>query len=320
MLLLALVLLSEPIVLKAARMFDSRKGVIVQPGLVVTEGEKIAQVGGAAPVGAQVIDLGDATLLPGLIDAHTHLTFEAGADWYHDEMDVLLRWPAEQAQYTAEYARRTLNAGFTAVRDLGSFDYEDLGLHHAIESGAVQGPRMVFAINPIGSRGGHADFDPFPPDRVPPLGVQRGICNGADECRAAVRWQIKYGATVIKFMASGGVLSLGDPVDNPQLTQAEMDAIVQEAHAWGRKAAAHCHGDAAAKVAIKAGVDSIEHGTFLKPDTLAEMKKRGTYLMPGPINPREPDEARIAKFPPAIQEKIRRANAAQPEMIRNALK
>src|SRR5207244_6090673 len=105
-----------------------------------------------------------------------------------------------------------------------SFDYEDLGLHNAIESGAVQGPRMIFAISAIGSRGGHADFDPFPPDRVPPFGVGSGICNGADECRAAVRWQIKYGATVIKFMASGGVLSLGDPVDNPQLTQAEMDA------------------------------------------------------------------------------------------------
>src|SRR5713226_4717122 len=126
MLLLALVLLSQPIALKAARMFDARKGTIVQPGLVVTEGEKIAQVGGEAPPGAQVIDLGDATLLPGLIDAHTHLSFEAGANWYRDEMDGLLRWPAEQAQYAAEYARRTLQAGFTAVRDLGSGDYVDL--------------------------------------------------------------------------------------------------------------------------------------------------------------------------------------------------
>src|SRR5207244_7710537 len=201
-----------------------------------------------------------------------------------------------------------------------SFDYEDLGLHNAIESGAVQGPRMVFAINPIGSRGGHADFDPFPPDRVPPLGVQRGICNGAAECRAAVRWQIKYGATVIKFMASGGVLSLSDPVDNPQLTQAEMDAIVQEAHAWGRKAAAHCHGDAAAKLAIRAGVDSIEHGTFLKPETLLEMKKRGVYLMPGPIF----DPAGLApdfekRYPPPIVAKMRAAAKAWPEMIRNAL-
>ena len=321
MFLLALVLLSQPVVLKAARLFDAHKGALVQPGLLVVEGERITQVGGAAPAGAQVIDLGDATLLPGLIDAHTHITFESGASWYRDELDLLLRWPAEQAQYAGEYARRTLESGFTAIRDLGSAEFEDLGLHNAIESGAVPGPRMIFAVNAIGARGGHADFDPFPPDRVPPAGVERGICNGADECRAAVRWQIKYGASVIKFMASGGVMSLSDPVDNPQLTQAEMDAIVQEAHAWGRKAAAHCHGDAAAKLAIRAGVDSIEHGTFLKADTLREMKKRGTFLMPGPVDPpRPPTDAELKKFPPAIREKMLRAWNAQPEMIRNAVK
>lgn len=321
MFLLALVLLSQPVALKAARLFDARKGAVVRPGLLVVEGDRITQVGGEAPASAQVIDLGDATLLPGLVDAHTHVTFESGQSWYRDEMDGLLRWPAEQAQYAAEYARRTLDSGFTAIRDLGSADFVDLGLHHAIESGAVPGPRMIFALNAIGARGGHADSDPFPPDRVPTQGLERGICNGADQCRAAVRWQIKYGATVIKFMASGGVLSLSDPVDNPQLTQGEMDAIVEEAHAWGRKAAAHCHGDAAARLAIKAGVDSIEHGTFLTADTLREMKKRGTWLMPGPIDPnRPPTDVEVKKYPPAIQEKLRRAWAAHPEMLRNAVK
>src|SRR5262249_47879239 len=155
-----------------------------------------------------------------------------------------LRWPAEQAQYAGEYARRTLDAGFTTVRDLGSADYLDLGLRNAIDAGAIPGPRMLTAIHAVGARGGHADIDPFPADRIATWGVQQGICNGPDECRAAVRWQIKYGANVIKFMASGGVMSLADPVDNPQLTLEEMKAIVEEAHAWGRKAAAHCHGDA----------------------------------------------------------------------------
>lgn len=321
MFLLAAILLANPVALHAARMFDARKGAVVQPGLVVVDGERIVQVGGPVPGGAQAIDLGDATLLPGLMDAHTHLTFESGPSWYRDTMDGLLRWPAEQAQYAAEYARRTVEAGFTAARDLGSSDFLDVGLRNAIDKGAVAGPRMVIAVNAIGSRGGHADLDPFPPEVVPTWGIEHGICNGPDECRAAVRWQIKYGAGVIKFMASGGVLSLGDPVDNPQLTQEEMNAIVQEAHAWGRKAAAHCHGDAPAKMAVQAGVDSIEHGTFLKPDTLLLMKRKGVFLMPGPIqDPKGPPPGIEKKFPPAIVAKSMAAQKAWPEMIRSAQK
>ena len=320
-LLLSSAAFAEPVALKAARLFDSRAGKLISPGLVVTDGERIVQVGGAPPAGAQIIDLGDATLLPGLLDAHTHVTFESSGSWYRDTMDTTLRFPAEQAQYAAEYARRTLDAGFTGIRDLGSSEYVDVGLMKAIESGDVPGPRMISAIHAVGGTGGHADLDAFPPDRVPPLGVKEGICNGADECRAAVRWQLKYGAKVIKFMPSGGVLSLGDPVDAPELSQAEMNAIVEEAHFWGLKAAAHCHGDTAAKMALQAGVDSIEHGTFLKPDTLALMKKKGAFLMPGPVNPLTPIPPEvIAKFPPAIQAKMRAASKAQPEMIRSALK
>ena len=321
MFLLVALLVASPVAVKAARLFDATAGRIVQPGLVVVDGDRIAQVGGLAPPSAQVIDLGDATLLPGLIDAHTHLTAEAGPSWYGDTMEGILRWPTEQAQYAAEYARRTLDAGFTTVRDLGAWEFLDLGLRNAIQGGAVPGPRMIIALNAIGSRGGHADLDPFPPHRVPPLGIERGICNGPEECRAAVRWQIKYGANVIKFVPSGGVLSLSDPVDNPQLTQAEMDAIVQEAHAWGRKAAGHCHGDAAAKRAIQAGVDSIEHGTFLKADTLALMQRKNVFLVPGPIHdPAGPSPDIGKKFPPAIVEKMLASGKAWPEMIRNAQK
>src|SRR5438128_112647 len=279
MVLLAVLLLAQPTAVRATRMFDARRGVIVQPGLVVVEGERIVQAGGTAPSGARTIDLGDATLLPGLMDAHTHLTFESGPSWYRDSLDLVLRWPAEQAQYAAEYARRTVESGFTAVRDLGAGDFIDVGLKKAIDAGAVVGPRMITAVHAVGSRGGHADIDPYPPDRVPPLGIREGICDGAEACRSAVRWQVKYGAGVIKLVASGGVLSLADPVDNVQLSQAELDAIVDEAHRWGRKAAAHCHGDAAAKMLVRAGVDSIEHGTFLKPDTLQEMKERSVVLI-----------------------------------------
>src|SRR6266581_3928290 len=188
MVLLALLLLAQPTAVRATRMFDARRGAIVQPGLVVVDGERIVQVGGAAPAGARTIDLGDATLLPGLMDAHTHLSFEGGASWYRDALDLVLRWPAEQAQYAAEYARRTVESGFTAVRDLGSGDFIDVGLKKAIDAGAVPGPRMVTAVHAVGSRGGHADLDPYPPDAVPPLGIREGICDGAEACRSAVRW------------------------------------------------------------------------------------------------------------------------------------
>jgi imidazolonepropionase-like amidohydrolase len=320
MVLLALFLLAQPTAIRAARLFDARKGAIVQPGLVVVDGERIVQVGGAAPAGAKTIDVGDATLLPGLIDAHTHLSFESGASWYRDSMDLILRWPTEQAQYAAEYARRTVESGFTTVRDLGSGDFVDIGLKKAIDAGAVPGPRMITSVHAVGSRGGHADLDPYPPDRIPPLGIREGICDGAEACRSAVRWQVKYGAGVIKLVASGGVLSLADPVDNVQLSQAELDAIIDEAHRWGRKAAAHCHGDAAAKMLVRAGVDSIEHGSFLKPETLAEMKRRGVVYVPTLMAVENVERrAREKKLPPVVAEKALQAAASLANTFRTAV-
>jgi imidazolonepropionase-like amidohydrolase len=310
-----------PIVLRAAHLFDSVSGKLVDHGVVVVSGTRIQAVGSDAkiPEGAKVIDLGDATLLPGLIDAHVHLSMESSPNWYHDWYDGIMRFPAEQALYGAHYAKATLEAGITTVRDVGSNDYISLGLRNAIKAGVIPGPRMLVSNYAIGSTGGHADQDPVPAQRIAVAGPLQGVCNGPAECRAAVRYQIKYGADVIKFMPSGGVLSLSDPVDAPELSQEEMNAIVSEAHAWGRKVAAHCHGDTAAKMAIAAGVDSIEHGSFLKDDTLQEMKKKHVYLVAtlfaGAWVGEHADE-----FPPAIAVKARAAAAQAQTMFQHAAK
>src|SRR6266849_4883352 len=273
----------RPIVLKAARLFDGSSETLVRNAVIVVNGNRITAAGSnlAVPADAEVIDLGDATLLPGFIDSHVHITAEAGDNWYLDFFQSVMRHPAEQSFYAAMYARRTLDAGFTTVRNVGARDYVDIGLRNAINSGIAIGPRILTAVYALSATGGHGDGDPIPPARgVPQEGPLQGVCNGPSECRAAVRFQIKYGADLIKFMPSGGVLSLSDPVDAPELSQDEMHAIVEEAHHWGRKVAAHCHGDIAAKMAIAAGVDSIEHGSFLKPDTLALMHDKGVYLVP----------------------------------------
>jgi imidazolonepropionase-like amidohydrolase len=310
-----------PIVLKAARLFDSVSGKLVEHGVVVVSGQKIEAVGSDAkiPANAEVIDLGDATLLPGFIDAHVHLSDESSPDWYHDFYSGIMRFPAEQALYGAHYAKLTLEAGITTVRDLGSEDYIALGLRNAIAAGMIPGPRMLVSNYAIGSTGGHADQDPYPPQRIAVAGPIKGVCNGPDQCREAVRYQIKYGADVIKFMPSGGVLSLSDPVDNAQLTQEEMNAIVSEAHNWGRKVAAHCHGDKAAKMAIAAGVDSIEHGSFLQDDTLLEMKKKHVYLV-ATLSAGDWVGSHLDTVPPAIAVKAKAVAAQMQQMFQHAVK
>lgn len=312
---------ARPIVLKAAHIFDSVSGKLEEPGLVVVSDDKIQAVGSNAkiPNAARVIDLGDATLMPGFIDAHVHLSGEMTENWYEDFYHNLMRFPAEQALYGARYAKTTLEAGVTTVRDVGSSDYISLGLRNAIKAGIIPGPRMLIANYPIGSTGGHADSDPVPTQRIAASGPIEGVGNGPDQCRAAVRYQLKYGADVIKFMPSGGVLSLSDPVDTPELTQEEMNAIVSEAHAWKRKVAAHCHGDLAAKMAIAAGVDSIEHGTFIKDDTLQEMKDKHVYLVPTLLVGVWVGE-KAPTFPPVIAAKARAASAQIQTMFQHAAK
>ncbi len=312
------------VVLHAARYFDGKSDDVVAGGVsVVVENGLIVEVAKGlatkAPADAETLDLGDVTILPGFIDAHTHVTGESSDNYYRDQLELLLRFPAEQELYAVSYAKKLLDAGFTTIRDLGSEDELDVGLRNGIAKHLVPGPRILCAVHGIGATGGHADSEPFPVERVKPSGVLEGICNGADECRAAVRAQVKYGADVIKVMASGGVLSLADAVDSPQLTQAELDAIVDEAHRLGKRVATHCHGDAAAKAAIAAGVDSIEHGSFLKPDTLALMKAKHIVLIPT-LLAGEYTGGKLDKFPPAIQLKAKAALDARSQMFKDALR
>jgi len=271
-------------VLKAARLFDGKSSSLTTPGVVVVADGKIVVAGSSAsaPAGADVIDLGDATLLPGFIDAHTHVTMMNSDDWKQRELDRLQKPIAEQALDATVNAKITLMAGITTVRDVGSRAYIDVGLRNAIRNGKVPGPRMLVSVHAIGATGGHCDdSDGYRSGLFGhETGPAEGVINGADQARYAVRLAHKYGADVIKTCASGGVLSPTDDVDTPQLTQDELNAIVDEAHSLRRKVATHAHGAEAAKRAIRAGVDSIEHGTFLDDEALEMMKQRGTYLVP----------------------------------------
>src|SRR3984885_14556857 len=273
-------------VIKAAHLFDGKSDQLVSPGVVVVENGIIVASGSRAnePAGAGVTELGAATLLPGLMDAHTHMTSEATGDWKKDELDNFKKPIPQMAIEATTYARHTLMAGFTTVRDLGSSDLLDIGLRNAINEGAVPGPRMLVSVHAISARGGHCDGTAgYRPGVLEEPGPEDGVADGPDQVRAAVRFNTKHGADVIKVCASGGVLSLADKVDSPQLTQAELDALVSEAHALGRKAAAHAHGNEAIMRAVKAGIDSIEHGTFASDQALALMKQKGTYLVPTPV-------------------------------------
>jgi imidazolonepropionase-like amidohydrolase len=311
----------QAIVLKAAHLFDGRNGKLESPGVVVIQGKTILGVGASAkvPANARIVELGDATLLPGYIDAHTHIASDYNENWAQGFYEGMLRFPVEQSFHAARNARVTLEAGVTTVREVGAADFIDVGLRNAINEGLVEGPRMLVAAHALGSTGGHCDSSPFPPDRVKPASPLEGVCNGPEECRLAVREQMKYGADLIKICASGGVLSESDPVDVPQLTPAELKAIIGEAHTWGRKVAAHSHGDLAAQQAVEAGIDSIEHGSFLKPATLRLMKQRGVYLVPTRMT-QEWVVEKADTYPPKIAGKARAAGKAHGEMFANALK
>lgn len=318
----------QTIVLKAARMFDGKSSALVTNATVVVQGDKIVDVGSnlTAPQEAQVIDLGDVTLSPGFMDAHTHLTLNYWGNFNTRRLAELDQNVSEHAIRATTYARATVEAGFTTVRDLGSRfvaspERVDVALRNSINKGVIVGPRMLVATKGIGATGGH--FDPTSGFRDMLFGRQPdpydGIADGPDEIRKAVRNEVKNGADVIKAAVSGGVLSLADEVDTPQLTPAEMAALVDESHRLRKKVAVHCHGDLAAKDAINAGVDSIEHGSFMKPETLTLMKSKGTFLVPT-LMATEWIMGKLNDYPAALQAKAKAAAAARSDMFRNAVK
>jgi imidazolonepropionase-like amidohydrolase len=316
------------IALKAARLFDGKSKTLVANGVVIVQGDKIVDVGANLPTpnGAKVIDLGDATLSPGFMDAHTHVTLDFTGNFNEKRLKELQTSVSEMAFMAIPYARATLEAGFTTVRDLGSRfagspEFVDVAMRNAINKGIFPGPHMLVATKGIGATGGHFDSSGGYRDKL--FGHEpdetEGIADGPDAIRKAVRFEVKNGANVIKAAVSGGVLSLSDEVDTPQFTPAEMVALVDESHRLRKKVAVHCHGDQAAREAIEAGVDSIEHGSFLKPETLQLMKTKGTYLVPT-LMATEYIMGKIDSYPPALQAKARAAGAARSDMFRNAIK
>ncbi len=310
---------SARIALKAARVIAPHSGTVLADQIIVVAGEKITALGPAADLLPQLgadtmlLDLGAATVLPGLIDCHTHLVSQP-EDYYGDRFR---KSPIDFAVTAHVYALRTLEAGFTAVRNLGAAEYIDLALRRAIDAGKIPGPRMACAAITLSSTGGHGDLNGFSPylkfDKI------SGIADGVEGVRKRVRENVKYGADWIKINASAGVLSEEESVGAPQYSFEEMKAVVAEAAMWHRKVAAHAHGTEAIKRAVRAGVASIEHGSFLDDEAVALMKEHGTWLVADIYN----DDYILAEFarlgyPPKIIEKERLVGRIQRESFQKA--
>jgi len=264
-------------VIRAGRVLNVRTGELRTNQAIVIEGDKIARIAPSSEImaatGDTTVDLPDATVLPGLIDMHTHLTFELSSLSY----EGLKISTAREALHGARNARRTLEAGFTTVRNVGAKDYADIALRDAINDGDVVGPRIVASGPAMGITGGHCDENLLPPA----FHFQgEGVADGVEAVQHRVREIIKYGADVIKICATGGVLSKGDDPNASQYTLEEMKAIVADAHRLGRRVAAHAHGAEGVRWASEAGVDSIEHGHLMDDAAIATLKKNGTYLVP----------------------------------------
>ncbi|MFF0011412.1 amidohydrolase family protein [Streptomyces sp. NPDC005374] len=311
-----------PVHLRAARMLDVAKGELVEPGDLLIRDEHIAEIAPASvPADAVVIDLGDLTLLPGLMDMEVNLLL--GGPDHRSPLNPVQDDPAVRTLRAVANARRTLHAGFTTVRNLGLFVQTgglllDVALRKAIDLGWIEGPRVVPAGHAITPTGGHLDptmFQALAP-HIMPLTVEEGIANGVDEVRKAVRYQIKHGACVIKVCASNGVMSHTGPAGAQQYSDEELRAIVDEAHRAGLRVAAHCMGDRAVRAALAAGIDCVEHGFLAGDETLDLMVERGTFLV---ATTYIADGMDVSKAAPELQAKAAEVFPQAKATIRRAI-
>jgi imidazolonepropionase-like amidohydrolase len=318
--LLSASLVGQTTVVRAARLLDVASGEIRRPGVIVIEGDRIRGVNPTTiPPDATVVELGDATLLPGLMDMHIHLMIEPGTAWIRQP---LYETPAAWALLAARNARRALLNGFTTVRDLGSAGFVDVALARATDEGWVDGPRIFPVGHYITITGGHCDFTGLAPG-ILERGPEEGVADGPDEMVKAIRYQIKHGAKWIKICATAGIFSFEGPVGAQQYSEAELRAGIEEAARHGIRVAVHAHGTEGIMASLRAGVASIEHGTMLTPEAIALMKQRGVWLVPqaylmdgGGIDP--------ASLEPAVRRKLAeigpRAKSSYEQAIRAGVK
>jgi imidazolonepropionase-like amidohydrolase len=306
----------KTIVVRASTLVSTRSGTTIPNAVVIIEGDTVKAVGSglAVPAGAELVDLKNATLLPGLIDCHTHVTLQP-TDYY---ADLFRKSPIDYAVVSHVYAKRTLEAGFTTIRDVGAGEYIDIALKRAIDQGVVEGPRMIPAGLAITSTGGHGDLTGFSP--YVKIENLSGVADGVDAIRKLVRTNVKNGAQVIKVLAGGGVLSEEERVGGPQFSQEELNALVEEAGMWGRKVAAHAHGPEPIKRAIRAGVASVEHASLIDDEGITLAKQHGTYLVMDIYN----DDYILAEYsrmgyPELVINKERQVGLTQRQNFQKAL-
>ena len=299
------------VAIRAARMLDVSSGRLLANAVVLVHGERIVGVNPTTiPTGARTMDLGDVTLLPGFIDLHTHLASEISATSFTERVRLT---EADYAFTAVSNALKTVRAGFTTVRDFGGD--VTVALSKAVARGSIVGPRVVPSRNSLGITGGHCDVTGFAPG-VLERGPEDGVADGPWEVVAAVRYQIKHGAQVIKTCATAGVLSLEGPVGAQQYSEEELKAMVDEAARHGVKVAAHAHGSDGIKAAVRAGVASIEHGSQLDDEAIALMKARGTWLVPTSYLV---DRINLAVLPPLVRQKAETILPIARQSLRKAI-